>query len=101
MENENEIKEGKIKLNSFKVELVLFLILGFLLGVMIKTEAVKRITIGFNDYKVQAASQDYDINQMEEDLIEAQKEEAEEQQEQQDENQESAQEEAPAGACGV
>lgn len=33
-------------------EMALFLILGVLLGITIKTEAVKRITIGFNDYKV-------------------------------------------------
>lgn len=46
---------------SFKVELALFFILGLLLGVTIKTEAMKRITIGFDDYQLEDSSQAYDI----------------------------------------
>ena len=50
-------------------ELVLVFVLGFLLGVTIKTEAAKRVTIGFNDYKVIQQKQAYDF-----DLIKAEAE---------------------------
>ena len=46
-------------------ELALFLILGILLGITIKTEAVKRITIGFNDYKIVDGKQGYNFQEME------------------------------------
>ncbi|MEI7891258.1 MAG: hypothetical protein WCI36_04825 [bacterium] len=42
-------------------ELVLFFILGVLLGVTLKTEAVKRITIGFNDYQITKPAESYDV----------------------------------------
>lgn len=51
------------------VELVLFFILGLLLGFTIKTEAVKRITIGFNDYKLGATKQAYDVPRMQQALL--------------------------------
>ncbi len=51
-----------------KVETILVLILGFLLGIMVKTQAIKKITIGFNDYQANAVKNDYDFNQMEKDL---------------------------------
>lgn len=53
----------------FYVELILFFILGVLLGVAVKTEAAKKITIGFNDYKMKIQSQDYDVNQIQKDLM--------------------------------
>lgn len=56
-ENHEEAKAKKAN-----VELALFLILGFLLGVVIKTEAGKRITIGFEDYKIAALQRGYDLN---------------------------------------
>lgn len=56
-----EIVKYKKKRNDVIVELSLFLILGILLGVTIKTEAVKKITIGFNDYKLANSRQAYDI----------------------------------------
>ena len=46
-------------------EMALFLILGVLLGITIKTEAVKRITIGFNDYKMIEGKQGYNFKEME------------------------------------
>lgn len=46
-------------------ELALFLILGVLLGITIKTEAVKRITIGFNDYKIVDGQNGYNLEEIE------------------------------------
>ena len=57
------------------LELALFLILGFLLGIVIKTEASKRITIGFNDYQIGAYGPAYDINQLQKDINKQQAEE--------------------------
>ncbi|HMN19224.1 MAG TPA: hypothetical protein PKA31_01345 [Candidatus Moranbacteria bacterium] len=48
-----------------RVELTLFFILGLLLGFTFKTEAVKRITIGFDDYQISAGRQAYDIEGLE------------------------------------
>lgn len=53
-------------------ELVLIFILGFLLGVTIKTEAAKRVTIGFNDYKIEQVKQSYDFAAIKEGLKKAQ-----------------------------
>jgi hypothetical protein len=63
-----EIVEYKKKRKDVIVELSLFLILGILLGVTIKTEAVKKITIGFNDYKLANARQAYNITMMQKEL---------------------------------
>ena len=68
MDNQSQdIPEKKL---SQKVEWILILILGFLLGVAIKTEATKRVTIGFSDYKVESLRQDYDISKIQNELIE-------------------------------
>jgi hypothetical protein len=67
---ENETQTPIDKKMSTKVEWILILILGFLLGVAIKTEATKRITIGFSDYKVESLRQDYDISKIQNELIE-------------------------------
>jgi hypothetical protein len=64
--NNGNAKRGK---KDYYIELVLFLILGILLGVAIKTEAVKRVTIGFNDYKMKTMSQDFDINKLQKDML--------------------------------
>lgn len=58
----------RLKIDDFKFELILFLILGFLLGFTIKTEAAKKITIGFSDYKISKVKQGYDFTQMEKEL---------------------------------
>ncbi|MDO8529542.1 MAG: hypothetical protein Q7S18_02640 [bacterium] len=59
----------EVKKIDFRFELVLFLILGFLLGVVIKTEAVKRITFGYNDREVISLKQGYDFQKIKEDII--------------------------------
>lgn len=46
------------------IEFVLILILGILIGIAVKTEAEKRITIGFDDYQMKIVRQDFDINKI-------------------------------------
>jgi len=49
-------------------EMALFLVLGILLGITIKTEAAKRITIGFNDYKIANGKNSYNIEDIKKNL---------------------------------
>ena len=55
----------------FRSRLIMIFILGFLIGIAFKTEALKRVTIGYNDYLMKIKSQSYDINQMQIDLTKA------------------------------
>jgi predicted nucleic acid-binding Zn ribbon protein len=63
----DEVLEKK-KRREVIFEMALFLILGILLGVTIKTEAVKRITMGFNDYLISKPAQSYDITELKKNL---------------------------------
>lgn len=76
----NEAQEkmpGKKKGRSdFYVELGLFLILGILIGIAVKTEASKKVTIGFDDYKMKIKSQGYNINNLQLELNKKQQEQA-------------------------
>ncbi len=74
---EEEIKEKNAKTESnleknqkkdFYIEVILMLILGILIGVAVKTEAAKRITIGSNDYKMKSSANAYNLNQLEKEL---------------------------------
>ncbi len=69
---EGEIETGEVlekkKRREAIFELALFLILGILLGITIKTEAVKKITIGFNDYQINTKVQRYDVSAMKKEL---------------------------------
>jgi hypothetical protein len=49
-------------------ELALFLVLGILIGITVKTEAVKRITIGFSDYKIVNGKNAYNIEDIQKNL---------------------------------
>jgi hypothetical protein len=83
MENSEEIKTPEDKIEGggaganmkkkvdFRFELALFLILGFLLGVVIKSEAVKRVTIGFDDGAIPSVRQAYDFEKIEQDIAAA------------------------------
>jgi len=51
----------KIKINEKSINLILILILGFLVGVAVKTEAKKRVTMGYNDYLVSEMKQGFDL----------------------------------------
>ena len=75
---QNDTERPKKKYD-FYVELVLFLILGILIGIALKTEAVKRITIGYDDYKMKIMKSDFDINKIEKDILQKQKDEAQKQ----------------------
>jgi cytoskeletal protein RodZ len=77
LDDDKKKKEKRVR-RDYYIELSLFLILGILLGVAIKTEAVKRITIGYNDYKMKTMSQEYDINKMQKDMLAKQVEAAKE-----------------------
>lgn len=65
---ENEIERSKRKRKEIIFEFALFCILGILLGITIKTEAIKRITIGFNDYQIETETKRYDIASMKKNL---------------------------------
>ncbi|HRY82906.1 MAG TPA: hypothetical protein P5232_04390 [Candidatus Moranbacteria bacterium] len=79
-------EQSKKRKYDFYMELVLFLVLGILIGVALKTEAVKRITMGFDDYKMKIMKQDFDINKIEEDILKKQAENVENNPEQNQEN---------------
>lgn len=51
----------KMKINEKSINFILILILGFLVGVAVKTEAKKRVTIGYNDYLVSEMKQGFDL----------------------------------------
>jgi len=61
-----EDTRGKV---DFFIEIALIFILGILIGIAVKTEAVKRITMGYNDYQIKIANDRYSISQLEKDLI--------------------------------
>lgn len=51
----------KMKINEKAINYLLIFILGFLVGVAVKTEAKKRITIGYGDYMATKMKQDFDL----------------------------------------
>ncbi len=77
-ENIAEEKQPMKEKSKFFKRLALIFLLGFLLGIALKIEALKKITIGYNDYLMKSKTQDYNINQFQMDLaknIEAQAQE--------------------------
>ncbi|MDO8241222.1 MAG: hypothetical protein Q7T51_04555 [Candidatus Moranbacteria bacterium] len=46
------------------IEFGLLFILGILVGIAIKTEATRRVTIGYDDWQMKIVKQDVDFNQM-------------------------------------
>lgn len=59
---EEEIEQKKR--NDYRFELALFFIFGLLLGITLKSEAVKRVTIGFDDYKIAKVRQGFDFQEL-------------------------------------
>lgn len=58
------------KENQKRLEMVLLLVLGILVGFSVKTEAAKRITMGSGDYLLsQKDTGSYDINAIQKDLL--------------------------------
>jgi hypothetical protein len=58
----------------FYIEIILTLILGILIGVAVKTEALKKITIGSEDYKMKIFPNTYNLNDLEKELVKNQAE---------------------------
>jgi len=71
-----EIKKEKI---SDRTEMILLFILAILVGIAIKTEAAKKITIGYEDYKLPISRQNYDVNALQKDLVQKAAAESEQQ----------------------
>lgn len=79
LEDSEKGDKTKKRKRDFFVELILFFILGILIGIAVKTEAIKNITMGFDDYKMKIGRQDYDINKIQQELIANQLSQQEEQ----------------------
>lgn len=56
-------RERNGKIDTY-IEFFLIFILGILIGIAAKTESERRITIGFDDYKMKPVQQDFDINKI-------------------------------------
>lgn len=69
---EIEKKNNRKMKKEFYFHLVLIFIAGLLCGIALKTEALKKITIGYSDYLVINKPQNYNINQAQADLSKAQ-----------------------------
>lgn len=69
-ENSQEVGDNweKNQRKDYYVEIILMLILGILIGVAVKTEAGKRITIGSDDYKMKFSANAYNLNELEKEL---------------------------------
>ncbi|MFA7209146.1 MAG: hypothetical protein WC120_02570 [Parcubacteria group bacterium] len=62
-ENQKMEAERHKKMDAY-IEFGLILILGVLIGIAVKTEANKRFVIGFDDYQMKLAKQDFNINKL-------------------------------------
>lgn len=63
-ENFTQEEIEKRSKREFRSRLSLVLILGFLIGIAVKIEALKRITIGYEDYLMRIRPQAYDISSL-------------------------------------
>jgi len=71
----NAEAEGNLEKNQkkdFYIEVILMLVLGILIGVAVKTEAAKRITIGSDDYRMKFFADTYNLNNLEKELAKSQ-----------------------------
>ena len=96
-----EEKEKKPSKAEFYIELALFLILGLLIGIAAKTESLKRVAIGFDDYKMNIYQSDYNINSLQVEVAKKRAEELKKQQESQKQNAQNEQAPAEAAAEAV
>lgn len=76
--SETEETGDKLKnKKNYHTEIILIFIIGLLLGIMIKAESLKKVSIGFSDYRVKGGSQEYKLDDIEKKLMEkAEKEQA-------------------------
>lgn len=68
-----KVKKGK----NYHTEIILIFIIGLLLGIMIKAESLKKVSIGFSDYRVMGGSQGYNLDEIEKKMIEESKKQQE------------------------
>jgi hypothetical protein len=64
-----EPEKTQRRFRKINAEMLLLVVLGFLIGVVIKTEASRRFTIGYEDYQVAQNKQGFDIEKIEKDLV--------------------------------
>jgi hypothetical protein len=71
MQSNERIRRSESKKHNYDVlSMGLFLVLGILVGFSVKTEASKRVTMGFGDYLLsQRDAGAYDINAIQKDLL--------------------------------
>jgi hypothetical protein len=62
-------EKGGGRSRKINLEMILLIILGFLIGVVIKTEASRRFTIGYEDYQVAQNKQAFNIEEIEKNLV--------------------------------
>lgn len=60
-EEKKKISKIKLKISENAINFLLIFILGFLVGITVKTEAKKKVTIGFNDYLVSGMKQQFNL----------------------------------------
>jgi hypothetical protein len=66
----SQVNQEENTKKNYRTEIILIFVIGLLVGIMIKAEAVKRISIGFSDYKTITNTQEYDIEAIEKSLFE-------------------------------
>lgn len=71
-------KDSAKSKKNYRTEIILILIIGILVGIMVKAEALKKLSIGFSDYRVKGGAQEYDLEEIEKKLIEESKKQQEE-----------------------
>lgn len=73
-----ETGEKKDKKRNYRTEIILIFVIGLLLGIMLKAESLKKVSIGFSDYKVMGGSQEYNLDEIEKRLTDESKKQQEE-----------------------
>jgi len=74
---EDEIIDDRKKQENPYIERILILILGILIGIAVKTQAVQKITIGFDDYLMKFENRGYDLNKIQDEQLKKMLEDAE------------------------
>jgi hypothetical protein len=77
MSEENPINlevKNKPRKTELYIEIGLIFLLGFFVGIAIKNEASRKITIGFDDYKMKIGRQDFSLNKIQDELLNQQAE---------------------------
>ncbi len=69
--SEPTVTKVRKRRHDFYIELALFFVLGILIGVAVKNEALKKVTMGFDDYRMKIYAQDYDLDALQAKAIQA------------------------------